>query len=509
MLFHRKLGYYSSNLDDYIDQVKKGDYSYLSMIFCVFAEDSDKHKLRAAQVLNEVLNKISLDDVYRIDLQMRETTSMEWSINWSTLNIKYFITNQMSPDEKCAVLIFASFNPNGYIREQAVKNLVAYKETLIFILLRCNDWVYQVRHSALLLLQDSIVNASDEEIVNALPLVEKLHRSERCEYNSIRSIIFSVFESNNLLIKKGLRSSDVRARRFCISFLSTSPIIEAEYLVKHIQSEKDPFLRKLIYKNLLKISSNIMDVAIQFLKDKYPPNRLLALQSLYDNKTDFAINVSERMLMDRNAKVRALARFIVLQSKREFDIHQYYIDNLTMNTTISLYGLGEVGSQKDCNLLENYLSNNSNSIVRAAMTALMRLDPETYAFNVTEMLLSEHSSIVKTAVLLLKKYEVYEFERVYQIQECSLSENTKIKCASLLFLSSKWNKLIYILLLIGSDYEKLEKLCHNELERWIFSFNKSFAVPSESDKQKVKELLLKKTEFLKPNIIKEIMFLIR
>lgn len=507
MIFNKNLGFFSSNLDNYIEQINKGDDRYLSLIFCVFAEDSAKHKSRAAQVLNEVFNEFSFDDLYRIDAQMRETTSMESSINWSALNIKHFITEQMSVDEKRAVFIFASFNPNGYIREQAVEALTAYKETLAFILLRCNDWVYQVRQSALLFLSKILVNASNEEIVNALPLMEKLRRSGRCEYNNILSIIASVFESNKSLINKGLRSQDMRARRFCISFLNNMPKIEFKYLLNYIRYEKDPFLRKMIFQILLKANSDIKELSKQFLKDKYPPNRILSLQYLYDNKVETVFYEAERMLMDRNAQVRTLARSIVLQTERQFDIRQCYLDNLSTSTAISLYGLGEVGFHEDCNLVEEFLLGNCNEVVRAAMTVLMRLDSATFVFRITEMLSSEHSGIVKTATLLLKKYKEYDFERIFQIQENSSNENTKIKCASLLFLSPKWKSLIYTLMLIGSGYEKLEILCQTQLNRWDFSYNRSFAVLSENDKRVIKELLIGKKRFIKPETIKEILFL--
>lgn len=105
----KKIGFYSSNLDNYIEEIRKGDFRYLPWIFCVFAEDSVKHKLRAAETLNKVLVKISFDKFYKIDIQMRETMSMEWRIDWSKLDINYFIVNNMSLDEKRAVFIFASF----------------------------------------------------------------------------------------------------------------------------------------------------------------------------------------------------------------------------------------------------------------------------------------------------------------------------------------------------------------------------------------------------------------
>ena len=147
-IFHKKQNFFSSSLDSHIQDFYAGDLRALAKFLC-FSENISTQKLKASQVLNEALISSSFDDICKIDIQMRETTSMEWNIDWKTLKIENFITKQMSKDEQRAVLIFSSFNPNGYIREQALKLLVFYEETLPYLVLRLNDWVYNVRQTAL------------------------------------------------------------------------------------------------------------------------------------------------------------------------------------------------------------------------------------------------------------------------------------------------------------------------------------------------------------------------
>ena len=85
----------------------------------------------------------------------------------------------------------------------------------------------------------------------------------------------------------------------------------------------------------------------QFLKDKYPANRLLALQYLYDYNIDLAFIKAYQMLLDRNLQVRILSREIIKTIKRTDNFHQFYLENLSSNTTIAVYGLGEVGCKED------------------------------------------------------------------------------------------------------------------------------------------------------------------
>ena len=59
---------------------------------------------------------------------------------------------------------------------------VFYENILLFILLRCNDWVYEVRKSAINLLPKLLQYAIDDEIINSLPIIEKLRKSKRCDF---------------------------------------------------------------------------------------------------------------------------------------------------------------------------------------------------------------------------------------------------------------------------------------------------------------------------------------
>jgi HEAT repeat protein len=510
MFLHKKTDFYSSNLNAYIAQTSEGAPHNLPLIFCVFAENSDNHKVTAANFLCEFLNKLSFDDIYRIDKQMRQTTSMEWSINWKELNVESFVTKHMSEDEKRAVFVFASFHPNGYIREQAIYALGKYKDTLPFILLRCNDWVCQVRQAAFNVFTQILAYSSEEEIVHALPLMEKLRRSTRYGYDTILPVVVNLFRINGQLIKRGLNSTDFRARKFCISIINHLDKIDNDYLMDYIFHEKDPFLRKTVFQILLKTnadSTEILELSKCFLKDKYPPNRILALQYLIDNHSNDLFDIAKHMLMDKNAQVRAFSRNLISLGDTKVDIRQIYLNHLYVNTSISIYGLGEVGSAEDCELIEKYLADDRVSVVRAAMTALMRLNTEKYLANITDMLAADKSGIVKTAAILLKLNREYDFEKVSEILNNSSNENTKIKCATLLFLSGKWQSLIYTLMLLGSGCEKLENLCQTQISRWIFTYNRSYAVLSKNDKQTIIELLQEKAKYLKPEAKKQIMFL--
>ena len=130
----RQVGWFGKQLEENIKALRDGDRSRISRILCVFSENNNQSKLMAAKVLRETLDSLSFDDIVRVDEQIRQSTSMEWSINWRDLNINDFFTAQMDEQDKRALTIFASFNPNGFIRERAVKLMQDYNGTLPYIM---------------------------------------------------------------------------------------------------------------------------------------------------------------------------------------------------------------------------------------------------------------------------------------------------------------------------------------------------------------------------------------
>ena len=82
MFWNNKPGWFGSKLNDYGSALQSGDYSAIPWIFCVFAENHTASKTVAAELLCAALEKMTFDELVRIDEQMRQTTSMEWSINW-------------------------------------------------------------------------------------------------------------------------------------------------------------------------------------------------------------------------------------------------------------------------------------------------------------------------------------------------------------------------------------------------------------------------------------------
>ena len=432
---------------------------------------------------------------------------MEWSIDWRARRIEELFAPNFSPEACRAVLVFSTFHPNGYIREQAVAALGTDPRALAAVLLRCNDWVAQVRQAALESLKQLLDTADGAEIAAALPILEKLRRSGRCKLDDILPLFSGAFQRNPGLLPLGLESGDVRARRLCISLLPDLANADTHYLTERVKKEPDPFLRKLLYQTLLALGADGMDLSRRFLSDKYPPNRVLALEYLAEHGAEDLFRQAVDLLMDKSGRVREAAREVVVQADKDFALRQFYLDHLPVRPAVAILGLGETGNREDCRVIGNFLSHSQPAVVRAAMIALMGLDPENWTWAVTQQLATDQPGVVKTAALLLGRRRDFDQNRVFAIQQASQVENTKLKCAVLLFRTGKWDRLTYALTLLGGGYEKLDQACRLELMAWIHTYNRSYTPLGKEQRRRILALLEEKGTYLHPAVANQLRFL--
>ncbi len=141
------------------------------------------------------------------------------------------------------------------------------------------------------------------------------------------------------------------------------------------------------------------------------------------------------------------------------------------------------------------------------MISLMRLNTQGYGNIIIEMLLNEQAGIVKTAKLLIIKYNVQAFPQILEIYRSTNVEYTQTKCAALLFTASKWQRLIYMLLVLQSESENVRQLAIESIYKWIITFNKSFLQATEEQKKTIFELVKECEDNLEKEIINQLLFL--
>ncbi|MCL2052977.1 MAG: hypothetical protein FWG90_00835 [Oscillospiraceae bacterium] len=501
-------GFFGGKLERNIEDLNSGDYSKAARIFCVFAENHPASKLRAAKALSEVLEKFSFDDIVKTESCMRQRTSMEWYINWRKFKIGDFFTRKMSDKERRAVAVFASFNPNGYIRERAVFLMGSMEGTLAFIILRQNDWVLQVRQAAVRAFEARFENLSSGELIAALPYAEKLLRSGMGEIAGVKKLIFQKLSSPEFRfeLSAGLSSSNIKVRRMCIQALFNAPEPDIGFIKEHLKREPNLFLRRIIFQKLLPLCPDMSAPALVLLKDKNPQNRLAALEYLYKAGNPDIAAVCLDFLLDKNGSIRNFACKIIAEVNPDFDFQAFYKEKLEENTARAILGLGEVAPKENKELIAGYLSNSRSFIVCSAMISAMRADDDELKNKVIAMLDNFDKSIAKTAYKLAISYSYENYDKTYEIFQNTKYEHSKNFCFKYLLTDRKWNRYIYILKAQTCEFESTRKLAEQSMQIWQRNFNKSFAEPTERQKETIARLLSENSELIPDNISKKILW---
>lgn len=497
-------------LNNYIMDVEQGDYESIPWIYSIFGERSEIRKKSAAKALSEIITKLSFQDIVRLDEIMRKSLSIEWLYDWDQLSLENFFTSTMNEEERRAVCIFSSFHSNGFIREQAVIEMIKYGGTLPYLILRQNDWVMEVRKAADKGFQKRMKKLEPEEFFSSLPYAAKIKESK---YNNTIKKYFNELagpeHGQDLL--KGLESPQVKIRKVCIAALTEVSRPDKAQLLLHLNREKEPYLRKIIFEKLTCMKLDLYDTALLFLKDRYPPNRILALDYISQYKIGRIQKrkIVEEYMLDKNILVRAFARKINEQSRKKYNYASFYFKNLESHQTTAILGIGETSDKSYCVKIEKYLKDSSPAVISAAITALIKLDCEKYQKEAVELLASPVPMLVKTAFQSIKNYHINEEDRIEIIYNETPLEATRIKCAYLLFRGSKWKRIIFMLKALSAEEKKIRDIALQGIPKWVYHFNKSFVLPTTTQKEDIIELVKLQKDVLSDSIIKEIMFVLR
>jgi len=433
---------------------------------------------------------------------------MEWNVDWRRLNAASFFATGMSPSERKAGAVFASFHPNGYIREQAVRLMQGFDGTLPYILLRINDWVAQVRQAATEAFEYRMRNLSAGQIIEALSFAEKLRWSGRGLHGELTRYFFESLTNpqHKPDLLDGLKSKNIRTRRICVNALADNREQNLDLLNQLLTSEPDPFLRRVIFFSLSTSGQDMGETSMLMIRDKCAANRLLAIQYVYLYRPDRYFDVLKDLLMDKNAAIRGIAvDNIERYYDADFDFRAAYLSRLCDKTAIAILGLGEKGEKADVSTIEPYLDDQGVAVTKAAMTATMKLDEPRFSRRILDMLDDARPGVSKTARRLTAK--LGDYSRVHEIFHSTEYDHTKINCAAILFFASKWQSIIYMLKALTNESESVRNLAMLAILRWLSVFNRSYDTPTEPQKKAVSEMIGRLGDELPPKLKRELLFL--
>lgn len=492
---------WENNFSKVLNDFNSGKENLLPTIYCYLTSSNVKTVAQAAHAIAEYMNRQDFSGICRLGDRFRETTSMEWSIDWKNFDIKSIRTE--SAEDRLWVLRLGTFHPNGYYREKCIRELKDDRAFLPYAILRLNDWVKEVRVAA----EEtclSVTEFSAQEIVGFLPYLEKVKNGVRANNRAVAGLEKIIAESAAKqpvqIDKTFIRQHDENARKTVYRFLASNKKLSKEDVNSIISMEKSGQIQNLLMTILIEKYELSIPELDEYLNNRSVNVQKRALEQKYNLLKDYWDGL-ENLLLSRSLKIREMTRYI-LEKHTEIDAKAYYVEHLeSAYKKICIQGIGECGTAQDAETVKPYLEDSDPDIVKASIHAIALLLKED-AFEIYLRFLSDsRESVAHQAYKEIATYNLNcGAENLYNLCLTTQSELMKEKYAYRLLKESVWEALPYILMLYSCEDEVIRNIM-----RTVKGNIRTYSTLSSEQAERIKNIMSDERygipEKLKENIL--------
>lgn len=314
--------------------------------------------------------------------------------------------------EAFSILALASFHDSGFVREAAVRMLDAFHEgrELLYLLLRANDWVAEVRQEALRAITRRLSLPYAESFLHNISLCDRLGEVRRNNLGKLREAIYVLLRSKEArAVRMAAFSAAQRQVRRAAFRLAADSVDDIQEVVLHALRSNDLWLRIWGTRTA---RARMYGLALrrtlgQARQDRSTPVRREALMGFVAEHPELLAS-----LLDPSASLREMVRFYLRQSAN-LDFAAVYRSQLeqasksppgadsTRRLAIAISGLGETGSRADAHYVEAFVHDKQARVRHAALTAHSRLATELAVPNLLAALSDSSSRVLRGALAAL------------------------------------------------------------------------------------------------------------
>lgn len=465
-LFKSKQKY--SDQEQYIDFVSRialpslnqGNGGYVNFLMRIFTIKNAKHyHIMVADAFVKLLSQTSAKDLLRLDEQCRHYCFEEYTINWLYIDRCFKLSHEMLPylsvEQYTAILGLGTFHSNGYFRQMCMEELAQYSNTLLFLVIRLNDWVSEIRQCAYQLTVKRICAGSIQELFSAMPMLDKVKNSGRRDAAHLISIEMQLqkqlsekFADCPLNL---IHTYDITVKNSIYRFLNKNNVLTLSQMELLLSLEKSSYGKRLLILGIFKHFDCTEQMIFRYLSDKSAIVRYHSLDYYYAIRKD-AWDGLAHMLMDKSKKIRSTTSYILMKHS-DLDVLAYYKEQLQKrDNIIAILGIGENGSGTDIDVISPYFDNNNEHMVKATLQSYGMLAMKQGEAIYWKYLLNSSIMLSKQAYRLIKKYDIHFgaailYETYLKYQNLPVAEDIIL----LLAKEPSWSRLPYLLLLYDSE----------------------------------------------------------
>jgi HEAT repeat protein len=391
--------------------------------------------------------------------------------------------------DRWGLAVVLSRSSDGYIREAAVKALRQRSPGIVLPILieRVDDWVGVVAREAEAACYEKFPTASDDELLQSLPVVRKLAGKQRRPGEGVVETFEAELSRRPVLLKKVRTRPDGATIRWLFKRSIANPVGPTEELIWEALGSWDAVVRlqaaELVGTKVP--ASERSRFWHRMLRDRLPSVRLQAMQGLAES-SGLVEAVLVELLFDRNARVRNDARFYL---KGTVVFRDLYRDRLPDPSAVA--GLGETGHRQDADLIEPLLSHPQSTVRRAAAYALGHLGAGSSGPVLQNALADSSPSVAREALRALRRtggsVDPDHLQRILFSPESA--PGVRRNTMQALDLTSRWEQLATLLISRKPLRDQMGPLIDVYLARWLARGKSSPASPRREQWERCQQAL--------------------
>ncbi|MBQ8781544.1 MAG: hypothetical protein IJZ72_07725 [Oscillospiraceae bacterium] len=360
-----------------------------------------------------------------------------------------------SEENFISVLIAGAVHPNGWCRQNCLKLLADYPETLPYIIPRMNDWVTPVRETANKSALKAAENCSLNACAKGLVALSKFRYKGRYShewYNKLTELLkkrFSDLQGSNSLVSLIYHTDksyaiDSPEKKILYRTLIENRLLSLENVRYLSQRENNPVCRIFILVKALSFYDFTDSELLEFTHSRQPLLRLKALRLLTERGV-FPREDIERLLMDRCKAVREAAVY-AFKKHSDTDLHEFYLNLFPKPEAVLAFAA--MSSAEDEKYFLPLLNSERSKVKAAAISALCFINADAHTELFYSEVLKSEACVSKAAFQALRACEpVLSPERLYN--DIISTDSLLLKRRLITLLCSQtsplWERMPYLL----------------------------------------------------------------
>lgn len=392
-----------------------------------------------------------------------------------------------------------SMHRNGRVREIAIQELdqITDGSELPYLLLRATDWVPIVSTKAKNAIRAKrMVRSYAKHYLSNMALLDQLRQRRRGDAAALfQSIQELCLKADTEDFMNALRSKDPRTRRQCFYLALGAQNADPKEIIKAGLKNKDNIVRKIALMPAVALArgEELWGLVEGALRDKFPPHRREAIGLLLTHFPEKSDEYLQKLLLDRAAPVRSLAKYHVKERNASFDFQQFYRDQLKSAdpraVLSALHGLTECKQHDDYAVVESFLKNENLQVKKAAMGCLAYLDKERTVPHLLEFMCSPEPGVAKQAKENLQKcFRYVTGEELWRLYSGSKNPKVQINIIRVLMMLPQWDCLGYLLLALRNKDEEVKAVALDSVKWWQTKYRMTWRniLPNKTQKERVR-----------------------